>query len=546
MKKLLVAGAAILAVALAYGAGQVFYGPGGAIVYDVAQPTEGPPITSMRPNKIFIDNTKIPVGKEGIDYAANTAVTTASFPTLITGGDTPVTTNGTLRPANCNQPWIGGYGVNRAAFTASMGGTTTLTVSAKSAGTIVPGNPGQVIPGLGGAKILSQLTGTTGGVGTYHMSISASFGSLPLESVTNACQRNAGNFRTVVEYVGMAYVDPIVKPGLPGQTHLHTFFGNTFINAWATNDGGARSLQLNGKSAASGGIMNRSQYWIPTMIYSCPTAYTDISCDASKDGTPIVPTIFQIYYKGAHGDGSFTNDGTNDNPWNSQIVNDIQPWPAGFRMLAGNPTADGTSDQPHIRWGCFSYLASPNPLVFHDGGHIPGSGQGATDACTEAEATPLNTTYVGGFVRNNVNFASCRNAVDLDSPDHVSHVSYPGVGMDSTQCPSPNTVQTPGIEYIVDYYFTTLGHDPVTLKGLADVKFWRLSSDNYSTALPAGRSAHGDWFQAWDQAVMTAWVTDCLIPGTDCHDNVAGSHPSNTSHPIIDTWNVMSAPRRGR
>ena len=47
--------------------------------------------------------------------------------------------------------------------------------------------------------------------------------------------------------------DPIVLPGLPGASHMHSFFGNTSTNAHTT----LATLQ-NSPSNCSPGIVNRS------------------------------------------------------------------------------------------------------------------------------------------------------------------------------------------------------------------------------------------------------------------------------------------------
>lgn len=70
-----------------------------------------------------------------------------------------------------------------AAFTAYIAGTT-LTVTAVSLGTLVTG---MIVVGTGviyGQTILAQLTGTTGGVGTYLVSDSQTVSSNPGEAMT--------------------------------------------------------------------------------------------------------------------------------------------------------------------------------------------------------------------------------------------------------------------------------------------------------------------------------------------------------------------------
>lgn len=64
-------------------------------------------------------------------------------------------------------------GSRTASFTGSIGpASTTLTVSAVASGTILPSMQLTGIGVTAGTRIVAQLTGTTGGVGTYQVSIS--------------------------------------------------------------------------------------------------------------------------------------------------------------------------------------------------------------------------------------------------------------------------------------------------------------------------------------------------------------------------------------
>jgi hypothetical protein len=87
-----------------------------------------------------------------------------------------------------NNTFVGFQLVTRggnATFTASVSGTT-MTVSAIASGTLVPG---MVISGtnvFSDNTILAQLSGTTGGVGTYQLSFSNT-GSLPVTALAARC-----------------------------------------------------------------------------------------------------------------------------------------------------------------------------------------------------------------------------------------------------------------------------------------------------------------------------------------------------------------------
>ena len=106
-----------------------------------------------------------------------------------------------------------------------------------------------------------------------------------------------GAFRTTCKPSHYLKDDPIVYPGKPGASHLHTFFGNTSVNA------NTASL-TEGASTCLGGVANRSAYWIPTML------------DAGK---VVQPHIALIYYKRGY---ALARDTV------------ISTLPAGLRMVA--------------------------------------------------------------------------------------------------------------------------------------------------------------------------------------------------------------------
>ena len=70
-----------------------------------------------------------------------------------------------------------------------------------------------------------------------------------------------GAFRFLCAPSHNAYDDPIVFPGQPGKSHLHTFFGNTLADGNSTYE----SLRKTGDSTCND-MLNRSAYWIPALM----------------------------------------------------------------------------------------------------------------------------------------------------------------------------------------------------------------------------------------------------------------------------------------
>lgn len=266
-----------------------------------------------------------------------------------------------------------------------------------------------------------------------------------------------GAFRTWCYYSHMNYDDPIVYPGQVGKAHLHTFFGNTSVNAYTT----AGNITTTGNSTCSGGIINRSAYWIPSLI------------DGS--GRPMVPSRLTAYYKTGYRGVSPS----------SVVVP-----PPGLRMIAGDASRTTPDLSPwydqFAGWNCASRL---------DGSGVSGAGPGIPSSC------PSNS-----YLELRVDFPQCWNGRDLDSADHKSHMAY---GTYPAGCPSSHPVALPAIS--VHVYWEPSG----------DQTAYRLSSDKY-TGGTGGWSVHSDWFNGWDQSVLDTVRTNCWLTGLDCRVNGIG------------------------
>lgn len=170
-----------------------------------------------------------------------------------------------------------------------------------------------------------------------------------------------GAVRIVCEFSHMNFDDAIMYPGQQGKAHLHAYFGNADANYLSTPE----SIRTTGKSTCTGGIMNRSAYWMPAIID-----------DAT--GAPVKPRITQAYYK--HG-----------------VVQEI---PRGLRMISGDMRRTKPV-HPSMRYQWFEcdevYKKHENNLVSCDNGH---------------ELTMV------------VAFPSCWDGKNLDSPNHQDHMAF--------------------------------------------------------------------------------------------------------------------------
>ncbi len=203
-----------------------------------------------------------------------------------------------------------------------------------------------------------------------------------------------GSFRTYCFYSHMASDDPLVAPGRPGGSHLHTFFGNTGVNAFSNAD----SIQHTGDSTCRGGTANRSGYWVPSIV-------------DSNTGEAIVPEFLISYYKTGY---------------TGVQASEVNTMPQGLRMIAGDARATGPSGLPHwlrpVSWNCAWDSA--------------GNGTSATNEMQQCSP--------GQMVKMVVAFPQCWDGRNLDSADHKSHMAYSDNG-----CPATHPVALPQVSFNV-------------------------------------------------------------------------------------------------
>ncbi len=218
--------------------------------------------------------------------------------------------------------------------------------------------------------------------------------------------------------------DPIVFPGRPGLSHRHDFFGSTGTDAHSTRRSlareGSTTCDLAGDTAA---------YWAPTLL---------------RGGVPVTPAVADAYYRVAPG----------------VAESQVEPYPAGLEMIAGDAHTDRPLPVQIVGWGC---------------GRAPDATSTIPRCPTER---PLDLR---------VTFPDCWNGRDLDSADHVSHVAY------STRrgCPKGYPVGMPRLTLLVVYPVTG---DPSGLE----------------PASGPAMTAHADFLNAWDQRALAQNVRSCL------------------------------------
>ncbi|MCV2366996.1 DUF1996 domain-containing protein [Roseateles oligotrophus] len=303
-----------------------------------------------------------------------------------------------------------------------------------------------------------------------------------------------GIFRINCEFDHAAYDDPIVFPGMNGHAHLHMFYGAKNVDADTTFD----SLFRSPEAGCSGGVLNRSSYWLPALL--APTY--------GSDGTQAKDAAGELLWQvvpAKVGEGERSAAAAHEVIYYSAAVSDlnsIEAPPIGLRIVAGSAaTSPSSLAQSHAvaRWHCLSW--------------------GSTDAKGGPWSSTIPECYADvntpEMIRLDLFFPSCWNGVDLDSKNHQDHMAYPITQGGKQVCPAthPKPVARVSYHYAFPIFASML--DPKT----RTAKNFRLASDNYTVGNSnGGLSLHGDWFNAWHPEALDLVVKGCIKGARDCHD----------------------------
>ncbi len=308
---------------------------------------------------------------------------------------------------------------------------------------------------------------------------------------------NVGAFRFVCKASHNAYDDPVVYPGQPGASHLHTFFGNTKADAYSTY----QSLRTTGESTCQSKL-NRSAYWIPALM--------------NGRGQVVMPDHLAVYYKRfPAGSAQCLQHGK------------CIAIPRGLRIVFGRSMTN--PDQPANVWfNC--------------------SGTGAVPGIYPTLVEAAKNCPSGAQIIAALESPSCWNGTQLDSADHRSHMAFPAADAQGlVRCPAshPNVLPifTLAAAYTTDDTLDRTGNANPNLQT------WHFSSDRMTGMANkvSGATFHADWFGAWDDDALAAWTANCIDKLLSC---TSGNLGDGTALKWIDGFNwkadqrLVNAPAR--
>ncbi len=306
-----------------------------------------------------------------------------------------------------------------------------------------------------------------------------------------------------------AYNDPVIYPGVPDGSVLNMFYGAKNINSATTFD----NLFSSPEAGCSGSTLNRSAYWMPALLAPKYNASTGArTLDAA--GAPAWEVV-----KAKVGEGDRSAAAAHEVFYYSAAVSDLKSiWtpPIGLRIVAGDATgvpSKAAQSTSVARWHCQSWDSS--------------------DAAGGPWSSTIPECAAPDMLRFDIFFPSCWNGVDLDSPNHQSHMAYPTGTANTMTCPGTHPYPIVRVSYHFAFPLLPAQLDPVTKTS----KGFRFASDLYSVDANnrGGLSLHGVWMNGWHPEAMDLLLKGCVVGQRDCHDGnfAVTSATSGTT----GTWN---------
>ncbi|CAF0977444.1 unnamed protein product [Adineta steineri] len=269
-------------------------------------------------------------------------------------------------------------------------------------------------------------------------------------------------------------LDSIVTPGSPAG-HVHKVMGGSHFSAGVKGQSPQELFDVT-KSAdcttCSIHTVDNSNYWHPELYYQWPNGTFSVVPDGGL-------TVYYIARTGEAGGPQYNNPN-----W--------QPFPKGLRMIAGDPwrRTYNKSDNTHnaVSFVCLTDFGMPN--------------------APETNGFQTDKYFCKNGFRMQVFFPMCWDGINLDSPNHRSHMAYPSQ-YNTGDCPASHPVRIPGLFFEAFYAIDKFPH------GTGRQPFVLANGD------PTGYGFHGDFVNGWDVDVVKNMLSDksCLASNTNLGNN---------------------------
>ena len=319
-----------------------------------------------------------------------------------------------------------------------------------------------------------------------------------------------GAFRIICGFSSMAQTDPILQDtASPFSHHMHSFFGSS-VNVEVGTD--RENLLAHARSNCAGGGINRSLYWMPTMLV--------VDEDPATAHTVVPEQQFTAYYKtefGLYGPNSGVDvlPGKLPEGWFNLRMIAHKLSADELEKISETPYRDGRRVGP--QWKCISV----DNIVSVSFGAMPNCAPGS-----------LNLQI---WFPQCLNITKQPRGAAAEDPAHYTregqerwlrYATKAAKTRDGCPADGDDWVRIPTQSYSIVW--------TVPPEGMAG---WHLASDldayGKPKPIPRGATAHGDFMNGWDaqapsgqealwdnRSIAQSWYEDCYLALMSCTNQV--------------------------